>query len=65
MLMLAICFWVTVTGVEAITPPLWAFTVAMPKDAAVSRPPLLMVATLVGEVLQVTCDVTSAVELLP
>ena len=65
MLMLVICFCVTVTLVDAITPPLWAFTVAVPKVAAVSRPALLIVAMVVGLVLQVTCDVTSPVELLP
>ena len=63
--MLVTCFWVTVTLVEAITPPLWALTVAVPKVDAVSRPALLIVATLVGLVLQVTCDVTSPVLLLP
>lgn len=63
--MLVTCFWVTVTEVEAITLPLWAFTVAVPKAPAVSRPAPLMVATFVGVVLQVTCEVTSAVVLLP
>ena len=54
MAMLEICFCVTVTGVLAITPPLCACTLAVPKDTAVSNPPLVMVATLVGVVLQVT-----------
>ena len=63
--MLVTCFCVTITFVEPITLPLWAFTVAVPKATAVSRPPLLMVATLVGVVVQVTCDVTSAVVLFP
>ena len=56
---------VTVTPVLPITLPLVACTVAVPKATAVSKPPLAMVATLVGVVLQVTEDVTSAVELLP
>ena len=65
MVMLVICFCVTFTPVEPITLPLWAFTVAVPNVTAVSKPVLLMVATFVGLVLQVTCDVTSAVLLLP
>ena len=44
---------------------LWAWTFALPSDTPVSRPVLLMVAIEVGLVLQVTCDVTSAVVLLP
>ena len=63
--MLWICFCATVTPVEPITLPLVAFTVATPKDTALRRPVLLMVATLVGLVLQLTCDDTSAVVLLP
>jgi hypothetical protein len=65
MLMLVTCFCVTVTPVLAITLPLWAFIVAVPNAPAVSKPPLLIVATLARLVLQVTCDVTSAVVLLP
>ena len=65
MLMVLIVFCVTVTFVDAIRPPLWAFTVAVPKVAAVSSPALLIVAMFVGLVLQVTCVVTSPVELLP
>lgn len=65
MLMLLICFWVTVTFVVAIRLPVVAFTVAVPKVAAVSRPELLIVAMFVGLVLQVTCVVTSPVELSP
>jgi len=62
---LVTCLVVTVTPVFAVTPPLWAFTVAVPKETPVSRPVLLMVATLVGFVLQVTVVVTSPVVLLP
>ena len=65
MVMLVTCFWVTVTEVEAMTLPLCAFTVAVPSAPAVSKPALLMVAMFVGVVLQVTCEVTSAVVLLP
>ena len=65
MLTLVIVWLATVTPVEPITLPLWAFTVAVPKAAAVSKPPLVMVATLVGLVLQVTEEVTSAVLILP
>jgi hypothetical protein len=65
MVMLLTVFWVTVTGVLAITPPLCACTVATPNDTAVSRPALVIVATLVGVVLQVTEDVTSPVVLFP
>ena len=61
MLTLVTVWFATVTPVVAITLLLlWAFTMAVPKDTAVSRPELLIVATEVGLVLQVTCDVTSA-----
>jgi len=65
MAMLVTCFCDTVTGVEAITPPLWALTVATPRDTAVRSPLLLIVATFVGVVLQLTVEVTSPVVLLP
>jgi hypothetical protein len=65
MLTLVTCLVVTVTLVEAITFPLWAFTIAVPKATPVSRPVLLMVAVLGWLVLQVTDELTSAVVLLP
>lgn len=63
-LRLEICLVVTVTLVEAVTLPLWACTMAVPKATPVSRPVLLMVAVPGWLVLQVTDDVTSAVVLL-
>ena len=65
MVTLVTVLFATVTPVEAITLPLWAFTVAVPRAPPVSRPVLLMVATLLGLALQVTDEVTSAVVLLP
>ncbi len=58
-------FWATVTGVDAMTPPLWALMLAVPSATAVSRPLLFIVATVVRLELQVTCEVTSPVLLLP
>lgn len=56
----------TLTAVLPMMPLLLlAWTLAVPSATPVSRPVLLMVATEVGLVLQVTCDVTSAVVLLP
>jgi hypothetical protein len=54
MAMLVICFCEMLTGVVAMTLPLCALTVAIPRDTPVSKPPLAMVATLVGLVLQFT-----------
>ena len=65
MLTLVTVWFATVRPVVPITLPLVACTVAVPKATAVSKPPLAMVATLVGLVLQVTEEVTSAVLMLP
>jgi len=65
MLRLETCLVDTITLVEAVTLPLWAFTKAVPKATPVSRPVLLMVAVPGWLVLQETDEVTSAVVLLP
>ena len=66
MMLTPVTVWfATVTAVLPTTLPLLACTVAVPKATAVSKPPLVIVAYWVASVLQVTEDVTSAVDILP
>src|SRR5215831_17085245 len=65
MVTLATCLFAIVTPVLPKTLPLVALTEAVPNLIPVSSPVLLIEATLVGVVLQVTLLVTSPVELSP
>lgn len=51
----------TVSVVDAVTPPLLAVIVVLPVATAVASPELSIVATLGEEEVQVDCDVTSCV----
>src|ERR1039457_2165674 len=53
------------TDAGEVTLPDFAVMLVVPIATPVARPPMLMVATLVADDTQVTCDVTSPVELLP